>query len=240
MSQNQLRGLSRDRMQLLSRQLSRNITRDGLSTVISGILACTMPWLLLPGILNVASFVKNISVLHHLKKTMRDVGMRVKKRVIAKGMIEGALIKFASTVITLGHEDLVTVTGAVSSWLNHVGAYIADHLSCSFLPSLHFNPQPVIDWDSTHRMSHHALQHTTKIAGWPTDLAQGLTNTDHQKSLGWRENSGDLAKQVLVVGSVEAAWGKVTDIVLEDPYHKAMDSSWSRRQRSKIRSWFRR
>ncbi|KAF5567592.1 cytochrome p450 [Fusarium phyllophilum] len=201
----ELRGLSHDEVQLQFRQLSRNITREGLGAFISGILACKLPWLLLSGIYNIANFVHYINIFRQLKKAARGFGIRIKKRIIAKGMLEGALTKLGSSIITLGHDDLVTATGAVSSWIKHAGLYIADHLSVSMPASWTFNPQHIINWDSVHRMSHHILQHTTEIANWATDQTQQLAGIDQQKSLGWKEDGGDLAKQVYAAGSVQLA-----------------------------------
>ncbi|KAF4448167.1 hypothetical protein F53441_8402 [Fusarium austroafricanum] len=228
----QLHRLSHDQLQLKYRQLCRNITREGLGACLSGILAVTLPWLLLSSIVSVFSLVNNIKVLKNLKQVMRELGFHVKKREIAKGITEGALTKLGSTIITLGHDDLISATGTVSSWLKHAGSYIAEHLSSPLPTGWTFNPQRIIDIDAAYRMSHTTLQNTTSLANWPTEEALDLTNTGtgEQKALGWSQDGGDLAKEVLVVGAVQAASSKVADILLEKPYDKVKDSSWSNRQ----------
>ncbi|KAL2669939.1 hypothetical protein Neosp_015105 [[Neocosmospora] mangrovei] len=240
MTGTQLHGLSSHDVELRCRQLSRDITRDGLGTCISGILAFKLPWLLLSGVYNITNFIHNIHMLRELKRAMRRAGIRVKKRIIAKGMFEGALTKLGSSIITFGHDDLADGAGIVASWLQHAGSYIAEHSSISLPTSWAFNPQPVVDWDCAHRMSHQTIKGTTTIAGWPTDKALELTQTERPKSPGWHENDRTLAKQALIVGSVQVANDKVVDFVLEKRYDEVKDSSAYYSWRKRVKAWFQR
>ncbi|CRK29470.1 hypothetical protein HYQ45_009813 [Verticillium longisporum] len=131
------------------RQLARNISRSGLGVLISGILSIKLPWLLLSGAYNVYGLARNIRLLRDLKRTLKSAGIRIQKRIIAKGLIEGAAIKLATTVLTLGHDELGAGATTVASWLGQAGSYMAEHVK-SFSFSSPISTCSVLHWDSDH------------------------------------------------------------------------------------------
>ena len=231
----QLQGLSQDELDLRMRQLVRGVGRDSLGTVISGILSIKLPHMLVSCGVNIVSLCSNAFKLHKLKTALRNAGITIKKRVIAKGLMEGAITKFGSTAITLGHDDFTTGTKAMTEWFNQAGAYIANHSSAVFSP---LNSLSASIWDNESRMSHGLFQNSTAIANGWTNIAENATGTAQTKSLSWDQQDGDLEKQVVVVGGATAAAMKVADHVLETPYDEGKDSRWYRRQRGRIRRWF--
>ncbi|KAJ4117568.1 hypothetical protein NW768_010933 [Fusarium equiseti] len=234
MAPDQLQGLSQDELDLRMRQLVRGVGRDSLGTCISGILAIKLPHMLVSCIVNIASLCADVLKLHQLKNALRNAGITIKKRVIAKGLMEGAITKFGSTTITLGHDDFTTGAKAVTGWLNDAGSYIANHWSSSFSP---LNFTSISNWDEENRMGHSLFKHSTAIANGWTNVAESATDTAQSKSLGWHQEDGDLAKQVVVVGAATGAAMKAADVVLEKPYDEGKDSRWYKRQRGKIRRW---
>ncbi|KAJ4005602.1 hypothetical protein NW752_002437 [Fusarium irregulare] len=194
-----------------------------------------MPHMLLFCGFNIVSLCSNAFKLHELKNALRNAGITIKKRVIAKGLMEGAITKFGSTAITLGQDDFATGSKAVTEWFNQAGAYIANHTNSVFSP---LNSLSASIWDKENRMDHSLFQNSTAIANGWTNIAENVTGTDQTKSLGWDQEDEDLAKQVVVVGGATAAAMKVADHVLETPYDEGKDSRWYKRQRGKIRRWF--
>jgi hypothetical protein len=231
----QLQGLSQDELDLRMRQLVRGVGRDSLGTCISGILAIKLPHMLVSCVVNIASLCANVLKLHQLKTALRNAGITIKKRVIAKGLMEGAITKFGSTTITLGHDDFTTGAKAVTEWLNQAGTYIANHSSSIFSP---LNSMSISNWDQENRMSHSLFEHSTGIANSWTNISETATDTAQTKGLGWHQEDGDLTKQVVVVGAATAVAMKAADVVLEKPYDEGKDSRWYERQRSRIRRWF--
>ncbi|KAH6672675.1 hypothetical protein F5X68DRAFT_264665 [Plectosphaerella plurivora] len=113
MSARQISTPSQSEAELQIRQLVRQTSRDGLGVFISGILATHLPWLLIPAVYNVYGFLTNLSLLRSLQKLFRRKGIPVRKRVIAKGIIEGVQTKLLSSVLTIGHGEFIDGTGAV-------------------------------------------------------------------------------------------------------------------------------
>lgn len=231
----QLQGQSQEDLDLRMRQLVRGVGRDSIGTLISGILSIKLPHMLVSCGVNIVSLCSNAFKLHELKTALRNAGITIKKRVIAKGLMEGAITKFGSTAITLGHDDFTTGTKAVTEWLNQAGSYIANHSSSLFSP---LNSMSASAWDQENRMDHSLFEHSTAIANGWTNAAENATDTAQTKSLGWDQEDGDLAKQIVVVGAATGAAMKVADHVLEKPYDEVKDSRWYKRQRSRVRRWF--
>jgi len=231
----QLQGLSQDELDLRMRQLVRGVGRDSLGTCISGILAIKLPHMLVSCGVNIVSLCSNAFKLHQLKTALRNAGITIKKRVIAKGLMEGAITKFGGTTITLGHDDFTTGAKAVTEWLNQAGAYIANHSNFLFSP---LNSLSISNWDQENRMSHRLFEHSTGIANSWTNISENATETAQTKSLGWDQEDGDLAKQVVVVGAATGVAMKAADVVLEKPYDEGKDSRWYKRQGTRIRRWF--
>lgn len=235
MSPSQVSHTSYD-MEQRFRQLARNISRDGIGACISGVLAIKLPWLLASGVYNVANFFKNIALLHRLKRALREAGIRVKKRIIAKGILEGVVTKLASSILTLGHDELITASGQVAGWLKHAGSWISDHVT-SLPSSWTFDPSALQTLDDNYRMNHPLIVGTTAVASWPAGEAQKATHVDG--AAGWNASGGDVAKQVMVVGAVQLGAEKTADYYLEHQYDRAKDSEFYMRKRDRVKRWFR-
>ncbi|EEY22805.1 conserved hypothetical protein [Verticillium alfalfae VaMs.102] len=229
------------------RQLARNISRSGLGVFISGILSIKLPWLLMSGVYNACDLARNIKLLRDLKRALKSAGIRIKKRIIARGLIEGAATKLMTTVLTLGHDEVGAGSMAVASWLRHAGSFMAEHATI-FSFSSPISTCSVLDWDSEHRLNHSLLENTTDIASRPVSVTQEVLGLDGGAASGepagkecvedehqWEESGAVVAEQVLIVGAVQLGTEKLIDVVLEKPYDRAVDYEY-RRTRDKIKA----
>ncbi|RXG42856.1 hypothetical protein VDGE_06577 [Verticillium dahliae] len=232
------------------RQLARNISRSGLGVLISGILSTKLPWLLLSGAYNAYDLARNIKLLRDLKRALKSAGIHIKKRIIAKGLIEGAATKMVTTVLTLGHDEVGAGAKTVASWLHDAGSFMAEHVtSLSF--SSPVSVCSVLAWDSVHRLNHSLFKETTDIASRPVSVIQRELGLDDgavaaepagnecvKNEHHWDKPGHVVAEQVLIVGAGQLGAEKVADVVVEKSYDRAEYEY--RRKRDKIRAWFRR
>ncbi|KAG7124961.1 hypothetical protein HYQ45_013469 [Verticillium longisporum] len=212
----------------LSKMTALNISRSGLGVFISGILSIKLPWLLLSGAYNAYDLARNIKLLRDLKRALKSAGIHFKKRIIAKGLVEGAATKMVTTVLTLGHDEVAAGAKTVASWLHGAGSFMAEHVtSLSF--SSPVSVCSVLAWDSVHRLNHSSFKETTDTA-----TGNECVKNEHH----WDKPGHVVAEQVLIVGAGQLGAEKVADVVVEKSYDRAEYEY--RRKRDKIRAWFRR
>lgn len=161
------------RRQLIDRhrQLNRRITRATLGSFISSALAIFMPWNLLSVGINLVSLAKNVNQFLDLQKELALAGIKVGKRVIMEGFIQGVVVKLATTILLFGHDDLVLASGVMDHWIYEAGSLIANHTSLVF-DGPTWSTQGLVQEDEIHRMSHAFIQEASGLAGLPAETMQ--------------------------------------------------------------------
>lgn len=240
-SKQQLCALPKHELELKFRQAVRGVTRDSIGGCVTGILAFSLPWMLIPGVYSTWSLCNNVLLLRRLKKVMRDLGIRIKKRLIMKGLLEGLATKTTALFLTFGHDEFITMTSNVSKWLQKAGSFIAERLSMCDVSGINLGMQRIQAWDSDDSMRHGISGETQRYAAFPVDHAQKLTGTGTvaQKQLGWHESGSDVAKQVVIVGGAALVTEKLIDTIFDRAYDYPKDLSRRHRIKNRIKSWFR-
>ncbi|KAH9908221.1 hypothetical protein F4778DRAFT_798201 [Xylariomycetidae sp. FL2044] len=205
--QDQQQSLSRTELLTRHRQLTRRITRDSLGSVISSTLALFMPWHLLSAGVNVSLLYRHAGQFSRLQSELEARGVRVPKRLLFQGLIEGAAVKLGTTVLLFGHDDLGVVANATDGWMDRAGDWIAEQIASGsgsgsgvaegageagaavvdmpalqsaiddMMPSL----QGLVEDDALHRVDGEFISATSALASAPTDSAQealGLATAD--------------------------------------------------------------
>ncbi|KAI1858718.1 uncharacterized protein JN550_012468 [Neoarthrinium moseri] len=212
------------------RQLNRRITRDSLGSFTSSALAIFMPWSLLSVGMNLTNLIRHVHQIRDLQKELASAGIKVQKRVIVQGLIEGAVVKLSTTFLLFGHDDLVLATDFMDDRIAKAGDWIANHSSIIFeapLPST----QDIILEDEVHRMSHAIIEEASDLASQPTENTQEILGVSSAQQLheqgissGWEAPVEQVVQQVVLVGAVQAATEKASDKILEHPVDRTLDS----------------
>lgn len=227
----QLQSLNHQQLVTRHRQLTRKITRDSLGSVISSSLALFMPWHLFSSGLNITLLYRHIKEFSTLQKYLASIGIKVRKRIIVQGLVEGAAVKMGTTFLLFGHDDLGVVANATDPWLDRTGDWIANQTGTVIeAPSM----QGLVLDDEIHRDGHKIVHVASSVASLPTELVQeymGLQTADdvaETHKTGWHADSAQVAAQVVVAGSMQAGSEKVLDTVLERPIDTRVDSRMER------------
>ena len=202
------------------RQLARSVTRDSLGYILSTALAMFMPWMLATSAFSLASLIKNIFEWRGLKKLLKQCGMRVKKRIIIKGVVVGAITKFGTWFLCFGHDDIVKMTTKTWSFLGFAGDYIADYTKLEGLRWLQPSTRSLIQLEmlDEERDNISAVHQTSSFFQKPAEYMQKATGTYDTKELGWHAGAGDVGKQVALVGGAQLAAEKTSDLIIEKSY----------------------
>lgn len=205
------------------RLLACKITRDTLGLTISAALAWKLPHLALSAGFNFKNLVKHSKDLIALKRHLSAYGICIKKKLIIKGILEGAMTKFGTTIVYLGHDDFISMAMEANSFLKHVGDMLARFVKLKGFLLPESALQRLITADS--QRTRNAIIHTTtEVAQKPTEGMQRLLGIYETRALGWNAPSGDVAKQVALVGAVEVVAGKAEDLLIEGAYDSAKKS----------------
>ncbi|KAK6203874.1 hypothetical protein LQW54_008681 [Pestalotiopsis sp. IQ-011] len=210
-------------LQVEHKKLTKNIARCGTGAIISTILALWFPWTALSAGINAGTLARYAVQLRRLRQEFKNAGLEIEYSVVVLGICQAAIIRFGTTAITLGHEDLVGATCQAGSFLNMAGAWIAEHMSvCIDSSDVMSHLQHALDWDQANRMSHGIIKLTTKLASSPVEAVQHALHIDKAADqikllTGWDAPLATVAKQFLVVGPVQASVDWAVEKFIEDP-----------------------
>lgn len=212
------------RVQAEYKAIIKKIASCGTAAAISIALAMFLPWNALGAGINIAMLIKHCSELRRLKQKSPGIDPHVGGSDIMMGICQAVLIKSATTILTLGHDDLFGAACQADSFFEMAGNWIAEHhipvhIDHSAVTSV---IRDILDWDSAHRMSHSLIEHTTHLASAPVEAVQGVLDID--KALdqfytftGWHAPAGTLAKQVFLAGGVQALTEWAIEKFVEEP-----------------------
>ncbi|KAI7909427.1 hypothetical protein M0657_011500 [Pyricularia oryzae] len=199
------------------RKLSREFSRDAFGTFFSGALALFMPWLCGSAVFSFAGLVSKIFKLRDLTS-------------IFIGLIEGAALKLFTTIVTLGHDDLMVATGRFIQSLKQGVDWLKDHASIEVPHIQALSAAKVGELDERYRMSHPTIEGIAEGVSKPVEKTQELLGLDTAKVLaspgtgqGWHADGTKVVEQVLVAGAVQVATEKIVDAVTQKPYDACVD-----------------
>lgn len=218
-------------------KLSQSATSATLGAIISAGLATLMPWLVLSAGWNAAHAIKDCHELRELKKKFKSLDIHVKKKKILLGITKGAIMKFGTTIITIGHDDLAAAAADVPDWIRVAGNYtkqfaktgwkftlcrgkdiIDPTLAKKMTDEAEKTSNKMIHWrKKTSDLAGEPVQDIQKIEGLDTasDLVHSDGSVDHEH--GWHDSPADITKQVILVGAEQVA--------VDSAYDKALETS---------------
>ncbi|EHA56307.1 hypothetical protein MGG_02143 [Pyricularia oryzae 70-15] len=212
------------------RKLSREFSRDAFGTFFSGALALFMPWLCGSAVFSFAGLVSKIFKLRDLVKDIKARGYAITKTSIFIGLIEGAALKLFTTIVTLGHDDLMVATGRFIQSLKQGVDWLKDHASIEVPHIQALSAAKVGELDERYRMSHPTIEGIAEGVSKPVEKTQELLGLDTAKVLaspgtgqGWHADGTKVVEQVLVAGAVQVATEKIVDAVTQKPYDACVD-----------------
>ncbi|KAI6329040.1 hypothetical protein MCOR31_010209 [Pyricularia oryzae] len=192
------------------RKLSREFSRDAFGTFFSGALALFMPWLCGSAVFSFAGLVSKIFKL-------RDLVKDIKARLF-------------TTIVTLGHDDLMVATGRFIQSLKQGVDWLKYHASIEVPHVQALSAAKVGELDKHYRMSHPTIKGIAEGVSKPVEKTQELLGLDTAKVLaspgtgqGWHADGTKVVEQVLVAGAVQVATEKIVDAVTQKPYDACVD-----------------
>ena len=207
-------------LSLKHRQAVRAISSGVLGTIISSLLATILPWLWGSSVFNAVTLIRSIFKLSKIREKMRSIGLIVRARDIFRGVLEGLAVKFGSTLLLLGHDDVV-------SFCHGWGDYLQQFLPRGSALARKSIPTQLEKWDKDFR-DNKLIEFTSSIAGSNVDMFQSSLGLDDAKSAaehghGWGAGKKQLAEQIFGTGSVVITSDMTTDYLLDDKLYKLMD-----------------
>jgi hypothetical protein len=156
---------------------------------------------------------EEIRKLFNLKDTLKKLGLKVKKRFILKGICRSFLVKLGTSVLTIGHDDIVEVCAWTTSHLIKSAKWLSSDLQgkLSVLPRLEELRMRLPGVRTTSEHMETPVKAYQKALGWEGD------------GHGWNSGLQEVAGQILGTGSVVVATEKYSDLVLDKPADKAIE-----------------
>lgn len=220
----------------------RHTTSDSIGLVLASALAILMPWMTLSVGLDLTRLIKDCIQLVQLKKKLRIAGIFVKKKHILLGVIQGVFLKTTSTILTFGTDDVIAVAAGLPGWLVQAGNFMASYAHGAWMTVSKINGMKTIE-DATVdsvKVVGQARNVSTELINEPVESVQRVMGVDTSSSLvdqngrlapgsGWHAPSANIAKEIVVAGTVEVIQHKVADKILDEPMEKTMDRKTKRR-----------
>ncbi|KAI6277266.1 hypothetical protein MCOR07_009273 [Pyricularia oryzae] len=157
-------------------------------------------------------------------------GYAITKTSIFIGLIEGAALKLFTTIVTLGHDDLMVATGRFIQSLKQGVDWLKYHASIEVPHVQALSAAKVGELDKHYRMSHPTIKGIAEGVSKPVEKTQELLGLDTAKVLaspgtgqGWHADGTKVVEQVLVAGAVQVATEKIVDAVTQKPYDACVD-----------------
>ncbi|KAI9806624.1 MAG: hypothetical protein M1825_006081 [Sarcosagium campestre] len=187
-----------------SRSAVRNVAMGSVGLTANAALSTVLPWFIIPTALSLGLLIRDGKRLSRQRRTLAAQGLRLKRRDISRAVVEALAIKGVVMFVTLGHDDILALSHSAANQLFEHGIVGAG--------------TEIVDWGfaDADRTDGQFLHLTTEAPGAPiASLQEGLgldtVANVAQPGHGWQAGTAELAQQVVVVGTAQAAVEKIID-----------------------------